>query len=73
MAKNDDAKPRTKTVPGLFITTSPDRRVLVAGEFWAGASHVPASNFTEAQVVELRTSKLLDVKDQDIEVPDDGA
>lgn len=72
MAK-PEAAPKTKTVPGLFVTTSPDRRVLVAGEFWAGASHVPASNFSAAQILELKASKLVEVEEKDIEVPDDGA
>lgn len=68
MAKTE-ATQATRTVPGLFIVTDASRAVQCAGEYWAGASHVPASNFSDAQIAALRADKRLDVKDQDIEVP----
>lgn len=66
------AKPKTREVAGLRITTDVNRRIACAGHYWAGISEVPAADYTEAQIAELRECKLLDVKDVKLQVLDEG-
>ncbi len=42
-------------------TANADTRVECAGALWAGASELPAANFTEAQLQALREHKQLTV------------
>lgn len=71
-AEAADKPAQTKEVPGLRVTTGVNTRIPCAGHFWAGISEVPARDYTDAQIVELRASKLLQVEDCTVLVPDEG-
>jgi hypothetical protein len=68
------AKTTTRREKRLRVTTDPHRRVHCAGAFWAGISEVPADSVSEAQLLELKACKQLEVEivDVDVDVPDAG-
>lgn len=61
MAKTE--KPAAREIPGLRITTDPDRRVSAGGRDWAGVSEVPLHWFSAAQLIELRADSRLQVEE----------
>ena len=58
------------TVPGVLVTTKTPERVHSAALYWAGASHVPVSSLSAAQLQQLRADERLTVEDLEIEAPD---
>lgn len=68
------AKTPTHKEKRLRVTTDPRRRVHCAGAFWAGISEVPAASVSDAQLLELKACKALEVElvDVDVDVPAAG-
>jgi hypothetical protein len=55
-------KPAAGPVPGLRVTTKTAERVSCAGRFWAGENRVPAADFSERELQDLRGHELLQVE-----------
>lgn len=50
-------------VPHIRVTTDSTRRVTCAGRDWAGISELPASEFSDADLVALKADKRLQVEE----------
>lgn len=57
-----------KAVPGLRVTNTTPDRVTCAGHQWAGVSEVPAANYSERQIADLKACQWLKVEDIEVTV-----
>lgn len=63
-------QPTTRREKRLRVTTDVRWRVYCAGAYWAGISEVPAASISDAQLLELKTCKQLEVELVDVDVVD---
>jgi hypothetical protein len=54
--------------PGLRVTNTTPDRVTCAGHQWAGVSEVPAANYSERQIADLKACGSLKVEDIEVTV-----
>ena len=66
MATKNTATARTEK--RVQVITDATRATYCAGAYWAGISQVPRAQITDAQLLELKAHKLLEVTETDVDV-----